>query len=131
MEDLDKDKAKADQETAAAHAAKLASELEQVRAELAKGRADAVHAAELADSGRAMTRAELDRLTDQVGELRAHLYKRADSAPAVRSPSPAGIFPQAKRRGSFFSSMLWFLIEAKINLEQGVICASLDFYLAL
>lgn len=70
LEDLDKDKAKADQETAAAHAAKLASELEQVRAELA-------------DSGRAMTRAELDRLTDQVGELKAHLYKRADSAPAV------------------------------------------------
>ena len=81
LEDLEK--VKADQETAAAHAAKLANELEQVRAELAKGRADAVHAAELADSGRAMMRAELDRLTDQVGELKAHLYKRADSAPAV------------------------------------------------
>lgn len=62
-------------------------ELAQARQELAKVQADAAHAAELAEQGRAMMREELARLTDQVGELKAHLYKRAEAAPTF---SPAG-----------------------------------------
>lgn len=65
-------------------------ELERNRTELVKVQADAAHAAELAESGRVMMREELARLTDQVGELKAHLYRRADAAPAVVTPSPAG-----------------------------------------
>lgn len=79
----DLEKAKTDQAGAAADRDQLAQELERSRAELVKAQADAAHAAELAESGRAIMRAELDRLTDQVGELKAHLYRRADSAPAV------------------------------------------------
>ena len=69
--------------------AKLGAELsaanaliERNRAELDKSRADAAHAAELAESGRLMMREEMARLTDQVGELKANLYKRAKASPA-------------------------------------------------
>jgi len=88
----DIEKAKADQVAAAADRAQVVQELERTRQELAKVLADAAHAAELAESGRVMMREELARLTDQVGELKAHLYKRAESAPAVVTPppSPAG-----------------------------------------
>ena len=79
----DLEKAEGDQAAAAAHAAQLAQEL-------AKVQADAAHAAELAESGRELMRQELARLTDQIGELKAALYKRAESAPAVVTPSPAG-----------------------------------------
>ena len=60
-------------------------------ATLAKVQTDAAHAAEMAEQGRAMMREELARLTDQVGELKSHLYKRAESSTmAVQPPSPAG-----------------------------------------
>lgn len=86
----DLEKSKADLAVAAADRAQVVQELERTRQELAQARADAAHAAELAESGRVMMREELVRLTDQVGELKAHLYKRAESAPAVVTPSPAG-----------------------------------------
>ena len=79
----DLEKAKDDQAAAERARVELAQELERAGQELAKARADAAHAAELAESGRAIMRAELDRLTDQVGELKAHLYRRADSAPTA------------------------------------------------
>lgn len=79
----DLDRAQVDQAVAERSRTELAQELERSRAELVKAQADAAHAAELAETGRAMMRSELDRLTDQVGELKAHLYRRADSAPAV------------------------------------------------
>ena len=56
--------------------------IERNRVKLEKARADAAHAAELAESGRAMMREEMARLTDQVGELKANLYKRAKASPA-------------------------------------------------
>lgn len=56
--------------------------IERNRVELDKVRADAAHAAELAESGRAMMREEMARLTDQVGELKANLYKRAKASSA-------------------------------------------------
>ena len=69
-------------------------ELERTRQDLAQARADAQHAAELADAGRQMMRQELERLTDQVGDLKAALYKRveasASSAVVTPSPFPAG-----------------------------------------
>ena len=86
----DLEKSKADLAVAAADRAQVVQELERTRQELAQARADAAHAAELAESGRVMMREALARLTDQVGELKAHLYKRAESAPAVVTPSPAG-----------------------------------------
>ncbi len=86
----DLEKSKADLAVAAADRAQVVQELERTRQELAQARADAAHAAELAESGRVMMREELARITDQVGELKAHLYKRAESAPAVVTPSPAG-----------------------------------------
>ena len=86
----DLEKSKADLAVAAADRAQVVQELERTRQELAQARAGAAHAAELAESGRVMMREELARLTDQVGELKAHLYKRAESAPAVVTPSPAG-----------------------------------------
>lgn len=76
----------ADQEKAAADRAAAVAD----RAELAKVQAEAAHAAQIADAGRELMRQELARLTDQVGELKAALYKRADAAPAVVTPSPAG-----------------------------------------
>lgn len=58
---------------------------------LAKVQTDAIHAAQMAEQGRVMMREELARLTDQVGELKSHLYKRAESAlMAIQPPSPAG-----------------------------------------
>lgn len=60
------------------------------RLELEKSQAEAAHAAQIAEAGRELMRQELARLTDQVGELKAALYKRADAAPAVVTPSPAG-----------------------------------------
>lgn len=65
-------------------------ELERTRQELAQEKAAAAHAAEIAEAGRELMRQELARLTDQIGELKAALYKRADAAPAVVTPSPAG-----------------------------------------
>ena len=64
--------------------------VDRYRREVEKTQADAAHAAELAEGGRVMMREELARLTDQVGELKAHLYKRAEASPAVVTPSPAG-----------------------------------------
>lgn len=58
-------------------------ELERTRQELEKAQAAADHAAQIAEAGRELMRQELARLTDQVGELKAALYKRADAAPAV------------------------------------------------
>ena len=86
----DLEKSKGDLAVAAADRAQGVQELVRARQDLAQARADAAHAAELAESGRVMMREELARLTDQVGELKAHLYKRAESAPAVVTPSPAG-----------------------------------------
>ena len=89
---VDLDKAAADKAMAINDSTQLVKELERTRHELAKTQASATHAAELADSGRVMMREELARLTDQVGELKAHLYKRADVAalavlpPVTRPP---------------------------------------------
>lgn len=71
-------KAEADKAAAADDRAQLAQELERSRADLARVQADAVHAAQIAEAGRELLRQELTRLTDQVGELKAHLYKRAE-----------------------------------------------------
>lgn len=65
----------------------LKDEMVKTCAELAKTQSDAAHAAELAESGRQMMREELARLTDQVGELKAHLYRRAEAAPAPAAPA--------------------------------------------
>lgn len=86
----DLDRLKIEAEAAAAHAGELADELGRVRQELVQARADAQHAAELAEAGRQMLRQELERLTDQVGELKAALYKRAEAGPPPVTPSPAG-----------------------------------------
>lgn len=59
------------------------NELERTRHELATVQAAAQHAAELAESGRELMRQELARLTDQIGELKAALYKRAESSPVA------------------------------------------------
>lgn len=84
-------KSQADQAAVQAELDELTKELERTKIAMEQVQADAVHAAELAESGRVMMREELARLTDQVGELKAHLYKRAESAPmAVQPPSPAG-----------------------------------------
>ena len=77
----DLEKAQTNLEEAAAERAELVSEIERNRAELEKAQADSMHAAELAEQGRLMMREELARLTDQVGELKAHLYKRAEASP--------------------------------------------------
>lgn len=76
--------------TAGRAIAELTSQRDAAFVELAKAQADAAHAAEIAEAGRELMRQELARLTDQVGELKAALYKRAESAPAVVTPSPAG-----------------------------------------
>ena len=56
-------------------------------ADLEKSKADLAVAA----AGRELMRQELARLTDQLGELKAALYKRAEAPPAVVvTPSPAG-----------------------------------------
>lgn len=65
------------QAVAAADRAQVAQDLERTLQELAKVKAAAAHAAELADSGRELMRQELARLTDQIGELKAALYQRA------------------------------------------------------
>lgn len=69
-------------EQAATCRAELDQQLVQSRAELAKAYADATHAAQVHDAGKAMLRAELERLTDQVGELKSHLYRRVDAVQA-------------------------------------------------
>ena len=87
----DLEKSKADLAVAAADRAQVVQELERTRQELAQARADAQHAAQIAEAGRELMRQELARLTDQVGELKAALYKRAEAPPAVVvNPSPAG-----------------------------------------
>ena len=86
----DLEKSKADLAVAAADRAQVVQELERARQELAKVQADAAHAAEIAEAGRELMRQELARLTDQVGELKAALYKRAEAPLAVVTPSPAG-----------------------------------------
>jgi len=70
----------ADLEKAQAEQTSAAQELASVRAELDRTRADAAHVAELAKVGRESLSQELARLTDQVAELKAALYKRAESA---------------------------------------------------
>lgn len=77
----DLEKAEAAQEKATAAHAELAQALERTRSELAQEKAAAAHAAEIAEAGRELMRQELARLTDQVGELKAHLYKRAEPLP--------------------------------------------------
>jgi hypothetical protein len=77
----DVDKFVIDHEAAEAERVNLAKNLERTLQELAQEKSSAAHAAELAESGRVMMREELQRLTDQVGELKAHLYKRAETAP--------------------------------------------------
>ena len=63
--------------------------LDHARQELTKAQSDAAHAAQIAEAGRDLMRQELARLTDQVGELKAALYKRVDTAPVVPvAPSP-------------------------------------------
>ena len=84
-------KAEADKADKAADRAQVVQELERTRQELATARADAAHAAQIAAAGRELMRQEVARLTDQVGELKAALYKRAEAPPAVVvNPSPAG-----------------------------------------
>lgn len=63
---------------ASSHAAALTEDLEHAGRELAKVQAASAHAAELADARQDGMRGELARLTDQVGELKAALYKRAE-----------------------------------------------------
>lgn len=70
------ERAQADKDAMATGAGEQAAELERVRQELAQEKAAAQHAAELAESGRELMRQELARLTDQIGELKAALYKR-------------------------------------------------------
>jgi len=72
---------------AAAAAAEAASAAEAVAREREREREQAAAAAALAEAGRDLMRQELARLTDQIGELKAHLYKRADAAAAS---DPAG-----------------------------------------
>lgn len=95
LETMDEQASKLDQAAAtvgtvqAAHLADVArlealhladqKDLERTRQELAKEKAAAQHAAEIAESGRDLIRQELARLTDQVGELKAALYKRAET----------------------------------------------------
>ena len=88
----DIEKAKVQAAAAAADRTQVVGELERARQELAKVQADAAHAAEIAGAGRELMRQELARLTDQVGELKAALYKRAEAPPpaVVVTPSPAG-----------------------------------------
>ena len=88
----DIEKAKVQAAAAAADRTQVVGELERARQELAKVQADAAHAAEIAGAGRELMRQELARLTDQVGELKAALYKRAEAPPPafVVTPSPAG-----------------------------------------
>lgn len=87
----DIEKAKVQAAAAVADRTQVVGELERARQELEKAQADAAHAAEIAEAGRELMRQELARLTDQVGELKAALYKRAEAPPAVVvTPSPAG-----------------------------------------
>ena len=72
----DLERAQADKAATATGAGEQAAELERVRQELIQEKAAARHAAELADAGRELMRQELARLTDQIGELKAALYKR-------------------------------------------------------
>jgi len=78
------------QEQAQAHAEALA----QARAlaaererEQERERAAAAAAAALAEAGRDLMRQEMARLTDQIGELKAHLYKRAEAAAVAAPPA--------------------------------------------
>ena len=76
----DLERVQAEKNAVATTAAEQADELERTRQELAQARADAQHAGELAEAGRQMLRQELERLTDQVGELKSALYQRAKSS---------------------------------------------------
>lgn len=78
-----------------AHAQALAEAQAQavaVALEREREREQAAAAAALAEAGRDLMRQELARLTDQIGELKAHLYKRADAA---SDPAPA---PRAQKQ---------------------------------
>lgn len=90
---FDLELAKLDYAELEAKCAKVADELGQSRQALAIAKTDAVHAAQIAESGRDLIREELARMTDQISELKAALYKRAESAvtaPVTPDPSPAG-----------------------------------------
>lgn len=69
----------AEQVSTEADRAQLAQAVQHCQAELAQAKRDAAHAGELAEQGRVMMRAELGRLTDQIGELKAHLYQRPET----------------------------------------------------
>lgn len=71
-------KAEADKAAALSNLEGVGRELEHTRRELSNARYEAQHAAEIAESGRELMRQELARLTDQMGELKAALYKRAE-----------------------------------------------------
>lgn len=88
---VDMQTAAADRAAAAEVAAGLAAELERARASIAEGATAAKHASELSEAGRVAMREELARLTDQIGELKAHLYKRVEAISAV----PAVTDPEA------------------------------------
>ena len=75
---------------AAAHAEALAQAQQAAAAleqQMQQERAAAASAAALAEAGRDLMRQELSRLTDQVGELKAHLYKRAEASAATAPAS--------------------------------------------
>lgn len=83
----DVDRLTADLAAAALAHAELTQELHSTGANLEKARIDAEHAAEMANSGRELMRQELARLTDQIGELKAVIYKRVDTAPTDAADS--------------------------------------------
>jgi len=63
-------------------------QMQRNKMEMEKVQADAAHAAQIAEAGRDLMRQELARLTDQLGELKAALYKRAETAVVTPSPAP-------------------------------------------
>lgn len=89
----DLDRLKVEAEAAAAQAGELAVELDRARQDLAQCKANAQHAAQMAEAGRDLLREELGRMTDQIAELKAALYTRVQNQQAPSdstSPSPAG-----------------------------------------
>jgi len=69
--------AEAVQAEAVQRVAAAQAEAAQSRAELVQVQAQAAHAAELAGAGMAVMRSEMERMSDQVSELKAALYHRA------------------------------------------------------
>ena len=88
LADVERMKAERDAAASSTAAERIAAtlEIERLRQELVLEKAQAKHAAEIAEAGRDLLRQELARLTDQVGELKAALYKRVE-APKEASKS--------------------------------------------